>query len=457
MGTVIPTDLRVEISNRQILKIALPISFALLVPQINFITNNIFLGGLGEKELGTAGLTGVYYLIFAAIGFGLNNGLQALIARRAGENRVEEIGKLFSQGVRIAMIIAAIGIAVTYLLAPTILKSSLRDQGVLKQSVSFLYIRIWGLPFLYIYQMRNALLVGTNQSKYLVAGTIAETTANIFFDYTLIYGKLGFPALGFNGAAIASIIAEATGMLVVFAVIHRKGISKRFSLYKHFGYQKEVSKLILVQSSPLVFQHAIAIISWIFFYILIERHGYMQGHSNRDLAISNTMRNLFGFFGVFTWSFAATANTMVSNVIGQGRKDQVITLVHKIVRISFCIALTIAVLLNLFPQVLLRIYGQDPSFVEDAIPVVRVVSTALVLMSFSTVWLNAVTGTGNSTVNLAIEAAAIILYSVYVYVVLEVLKWSIVWGWMSEGIYWITLFSFSYWYMRSGKWKKKEI
>lgn len=457
MATVLSNDLRVEVSNRQILKIALPISFALLVPQINFITNNIFLGGLGEQELGTAGLTGVYYLIFAAIGFGLNNGLQALISRRAGENRVEEIGKLFSQGVRIALTIAVIGIAMTYLLAPAILKFSLHDENVLKQSMSFLYIRIWGLPFLYIYQMRNALLVGTNQSKYLVIGTVAETVANIFFDYTLIYGKLGFPQLGFNGAAIASVIAEATGMLVVFAVIHRKGISKRFSLYKHFGYNKDISKLILVQSSPLIFQHAISIISWIFFYILVERHGYSAGHSNRDLAVSNTMRNLFGFFGVFTWAFAATANTMVSNIIGQGRKDLVITLVKKIVRISFCIAVVIAILLNIFPHVLLSVYGQDPSFVEDAIPVVRVVSSALVLMSFSTVWLNAVTGTGNSAVNLAIEAVAIILYSTYVYFVLEVFKLSITWGWLSEWLYWSSMFLLSYWYIRSGKWKKKEI
>ena len=81
-------NLQVDISNRQILKIALPVAFAILVPQLNFITNNIFLGGLGEQELAVAGITGVYYLIFATIGFGLNNGLQALISRRAGENRV---------------------------------------------------------------------------------------------------------------------------------------------------------------------------------------------------------------------------------------------------------------------------------------------------------------------------------------------------------------------------------
>ncbi|HRE39592.1 MAG TPA: hypothetical protein PK092_14190, partial [Chitinophagaceae bacterium] len=68
------TSLQVDITNRQILKIALPISLALLVPQINFVTNNIFLGGLGENELGTAGITGVFYLIFALIGNGLNSG-----------------------------------------------------------------------------------------------------------------------------------------------------------------------------------------------------------------------------------------------------------------------------------------------------------------------------------------------------------------------------------------------
>ena len=87
------------------------ISLALLVPQINFITNNVFLSGLGEQELASAGLTGVYYLIFAVIGNGLNSGLQALIARRAGQNQPREIGNLFYHGVWIALGIAVLGIA----------------------------------------------------------------------------------------------------------------------------------------------------------------------------------------------------------------------------------------------------------------------------------------------------------------------------------------------------------
>jgi putative MATE family efflux protein len=444
-------NLQVDVNYTQILKIALPISFSIFVPQINFITNNVFLAGLGEESLAAAGITGVYYLIFAVIGFGLNNGLQALIARRAGENRIDEIGRLFSQGVYISLAIAAFCILTTYFLAPIILDASLESGPLKEKVIEFLKIRIWGLPFLYLYQMRNALLVGTNQSKYLVAGTLAETISNIFFDYSFIYGKFGMPEIGFNGAAYASIIAEFMGMAVVFAVIHWKGISARFSLYKHFRFDQPNTKLILVQSSPLIFQYAISIISWEFFYILIEHHGA------RELAISNTMRNIFGMFGMFTWAFAATSNMMVSNIIGQGKEVKVINLIHKIVTLSMGIAVVLAIILNVFPHAFLSIYGQGEEFIQQAIPVVRVISIALVMMSFATVWLNAVTGTGQSKVNLMIEVAAIIAYSIYVYLILETWNLSIIYGWMSEWLYWMILFSLSFYYIRSGRWKGKKI
>jgi putative MATE family efflux protein len=450
-SAIIHNNLQVGISNRQILRIALPISFGILVPQLNFITNNIFLGRLSEQALAIAAITGVYYLIFAAIGFGLNNGLQALISRRAGENRPQEIGVLFIQGVGISLAIALAGIVLTYTLSPRILAFSLHDEAIRRQAVEFLKIRIWGLPFLYIYQMRNALLVGTNQSKYLIPGTIAEALTNVVFDYGFIFGNLGLPQLGFNGAAVASIIAEFTGMAVVFAVIHYQGIGKRFSLFSRLSYNGPNTRLILMQSSPLIFQHAISIMSWEFFYILIEHHG------ERDLSVSNAMRNIFGLFGMFSWAFAATCNTMVSNIIGQGLQHRVPELIMKIVKISTGTALVVFGLLNLFPESFLSIYGRGADWNNHAIPVVRVVSGALVLMSFSVVWLNAVTGTGNTRVNLLIEFITLVLYCVYVWLVLELMKLSIVVGWMSEWLYWTCLFTLSYLYIRSGRWKGKQI
>jgi putative MATE family efflux protein len=444
-------DLRMGISRKHILQLALPISAAILVPQINFITNNVFLGQLGKEELGAAGITGVFYLVFGSIGYGLNNGLQALIARRAGENRPEEIGKLFSQGIRIALGIAALGILITLFLAPYIFSNLLRDQENAQRVISFLRIRIWGLPFLYVYQMRNALLVGINQSRYLVIGTLAETITNIVLDYGLIFGKLGLPQLGFNGAAYASVIAEATGMLVVLAVIHWKGIGQRFQLYKGLEFDKTNAILVLNQSTPLIFQYAISIISWEFFFILVERNA----SDSNDLAISNTMRNIFGFFGVFTWAFAATSSTMVSNIIGQKRHEEVEKLIMKIVQLSTSVAVVVAVILNLFPVAVLSIFSNDPSFITQAVPVLRIVSVALILMSFATVWLNAVIGTGNPRINMLVEIMAVILYSIYVYSVMEHFKLPISWGWASEWLYWTSIFIPSFLYIRSGKWKGK--
>ncbi len=444
-------ELQLNTGYRQILGMALPISLAMLVPQINFITNNIFLGALGENELASAGITGVYYLIFAVIGNGLNNGLQALIARRAGQGLPKEIGRIFYHGVWVALAIAALGILTTYAFAPVVLRSLIHNPAIADQVIDFLLIRIWGLPFLYLYVMRNALLVGVNQTKFLVWGTLAEALTNIFLDYGLIYGKLGMPEIGFNGAAYASIIAEATGLIVIYAIIRIKNLHKTFSFFDNVKLDRSVFKIILIQSSPLIAQYAISIASWEYFYILVEHHGA------RALAISNTMRNIFGLFGIFAWSFAATANTMVSNIIGQGRQDEVIGLVKRIAGISLSISGVIFIVLNLVPHWFLGFYGQGPEFIAEAIPVVRIVSVALLLMSVGTVWLNSVTGTGNTVVNLTIESITIVVYCAYVYIVLEYLNLPITWGWLSEWVYWISMFSMAYFYLRSGKWKNKAI
>ena len=444
-------QLRVEISYRQILKITLPIAASILVPQINFITNNIFLGHLGETELAIAGITGVYYLIFAVVAFGLNSGIQTLISRRAGENRLDEIGQIFRHGILIAFAFAAAGIIVTNFIAPVVLQNALHSQEDIVIASSFLKLRIWGLPFLYIYSVQNVLLVSTNQSKYLMFGTVIETAANILLDYALIFGHFGFAKLGFNGAAYASVIAEIIGAAAVFGLIKFKNIDKQLKLYSHFILRKEYIRMILSQSAPLILQFVISITSWEFFYILIEHHG------SRALAISNVMRNVFGLFGCLTWAFASTTTSMVSNIIGQGLQHRVMELINKILKLSVSCSFVFIIILNIAPGLLLKAYGQNDDFIQAAIPVARIISFAMLLQSVSIIWLNAVVGSGNSRMNLFTEIIAIILYCTYVYTTLEYFNLSIEIGWLSESLYWIVLFIPSFWYMQSGRWKGKKI
>lgn len=440
-------ELRLNTSWKDILKLALPITLALLVPQVNFITNNIFLGNLGERELASAGITGVYYLIFAVTGSGLNNGLQALIARRAGQNRPEQIGWLFFHGVWVALAVAAAGIIITYTAAPILMRSVIHNEAISAEVIDFLLIRIWGLPLLYLYVMRNALLVGTNNTRFLVWGALAETVVNIILDYAFIYGKLGMPKLGFNGAAYASIIAEGTGLVVIYLIIQYKGFHKTFALFEKRPFEWTAFRMILYYSLPLIAQFSISIASWEYFYILIEHQG------ERALAVSNAMRNIFGLFGIFSWAFASATNTIVSNLIGQGKQDEVIPLIGRIAWLSFFISLAIFGVLNFFPEWFLSFYGQGVDFITEAVPVMRVVSMALLFMAFSTVWLNAVTGTGNTRINLFIELITLVIYCVYVWLVLDRLELPITVAWASEWIYWTSIFILAYIYMKSGKWK----
>ena len=449
MNIAIDKSLQVKITNRQILKIALPISVALIIPNINFITNNIFLGGLGERELGNAGTTGVFYLILMTSGSGLSSALQVLISRYGGAGNIADINKVFAQGIRIALQFALAGMLLTWFIAPLCLKPFIKP-GNFEMEMEFLKIRVCGLPFLYLFQCGNAFLIGTLNSRYMMPGMIGEALMNIFFDYVLIYGALSFPQLGFNGAAVASVIAEFTGLLIVYFVIFKQGLKKKFNLFSDLSYHKTTSRAILKIAAPLVAQFAISLITWLIFFILLENYG------DRAKAISNAMRNVFGFVGIFIWAFASTTNAMVSNLIGQGLQNKVIMAINKIMLLSVTATFIMVGALNLFPGSFLQLFGQTDAVVTDAIPVIRIISIGMLGMSIATIWLNAVTGTGKTKMNLFIELAAVICYLIYIYLVMIKFRLSLTMAWTNEFIYWAVIFGIAFWYIKSGKWRTSE-
>jgi len=449
MATTINTNLQVSVTNRQILQIALPISASLIIPNVNFITNNIFLGGLGITALGNAGITGVYYLVLMVGGNGLGNALQAIISRKGGEGKPEDIHKVFAQGIRIVLWFALGGMLFTWFVAPVCLKPFIRPEDF-QQEMDFLRIRVWGLPFLFMFQAGNAFLVGTLNSRFLLVGTIGQALINIFFDYTLIYGAFSFPHLGFNGAAFASVIAEISGMVIVYIVIFRMGLKREFNLFKSFRYDKIYSKAVLRISAPLVLQFVLSTVTWLVFFILLEQYG------ERAKAISNAMRTIFALVGVMIWAFASTSNTMVSNLIGQGLENQVVKAVNKIAWFSIGTTVVILIILNLYPGHFLGLFGQNELFVKAAIPVLRVVSLGMIIMSIASIWLNAVTGTGKTKMNLVIEGAAIIVYLVYTFILVKQLNLSLAVVWSNEMIYWLLIFLVSFWFITKGNWIKDD-
>lgn len=450
-GTASIKDLKVQVNNKQILSIALPITLAIIIPQVNMLTNSIFLGNLSIAALGNAGITGVFYLIFAVAGNGLNNGVQAEFSRYAGGDNAAAFKVILAQSVRMSLQLAVAGIIVTWLIAPYILKQ-VADPNAFPVEMNFLKIRILGLPFLYLFQMGNAFLVASLNSRYLMIGFIAEAATNILLDYLLIYGNWGFPALGFNGAAVASVIAEVIGFIVMLMVVYKTGLKKEYALLTTFKYDKKTTREIIRISTPLIAQYVISVTTWLTFFIFIEAL-----HDQTAKAISNTMRNVFGLTGVFVWAFAGTCSVMVSNLMGQKREDMVLPAIKKIMCWSIGLCAFMCLLINLFPGAFFSLFGQGDEFITEGIPVIRMVTCGLLLMSIANVWLNGVTGTGKTTINLAIEVIAITGYLIYTWIFMKIHYISLSIAWSNELIYWSIIFSLSFFFLRSGRWKTKAV
>ena len=156
------------------------------------------------------------------------------------------------------------------------------------------------------------------------------------------------------------------------------------------------------------------------------------------------------------WAFASTTNTMVSNLIGQGLENKVVKAINKIAWFSIGTTVVILIILNLYPGHFLGLFGQNEIFVKAAIPVLRVVSLGMIMMSIASIWLNAVTGTGKTKMNLVIEAAAIIVYLAYTFVLVKQLHLSLAIVWSNEMIYWLLIFLVSFWFITKGNWIKDD-
>lgn len=443
-------NLKVDTSIKGILLLTIPISLAKLIPELNYLFNAVFLGHLGSMELALAGITGVYYLVFSAIGYGLNNALISIMSRRAGEESRDEIFSTFWHGIILALILAMTFIGLTWLSISHLFVYSGIEQKGGEMAASFLQIRIVGLIFLYTLQMQSAFLISIQQTKYLIIIALIQSFINVTLDYILIFGWKGVPALGFNGAAYASVISELVGMLVIILIIKYKRLLEKFKIAINLEVQIIKLKKIFIQGLPLMSQLAISTGAWWIFYILISRN-----FDYNDQAISQTMRNLFGLSGVFSWAFGSSANTIISNLIGQGKVNDMFLVIKKMYKITFMGMLILVIFLNLFPEMFFKLFGQNEDFTEAGRSVLWIVSVAMLILCIGVIWLNAVVATGQTKIVFWIEFIGISSYLLYVWYVIEIAKCSLEVAWMSEWIYWSVLFLLSYLYLTFGNWRSQ--
>lgn len=440
-----------NVSNRQILKLAAPISLSLLIPQVSFMTNAIFVGKLGQEELVVNGLTSIFYLLLTYIGFGLSNGLLVLLSRRAGEKDVVGLCKTFANGIPVTVIGAITLMMLTFWLSPILFSNTIHEEKIFFDTINFLFLRIWGLPFLMLTQLINVFFISISRPRLLIYGALLSNIVNVLLDYALIFGKFGFHPMGLHGAAVASIAAEVVFCLVMHFLYFSNKIHLQYLFFKHLNFNWKLSVQTLKVSLPLVLQYLFGIGGWQLFYIYVEHLGVTE------LAASHILRSVLGIVSIGTWALASTCNTMVSNLIGQGRSDQVLPLVKKILIISFVFTCFISAFLYFFPATFLNAYTSSADIIAMGKLSLRVLAFSCLVMSLATVCFNAVVGSGNTMVNLCIELCCVCAYVVYVSFVVEKWRMPLHYAWASEFVYWGCLLFISGAYLLSGRWKGKIV
>ena len=438
-------------SYRNIWKVAYPILISLVMEQMIGLTDTAFLGRVGEVELGASAIAIVYYMVLFMIGFGFSLGAQIIIGRRNGEGNFSETGKIFWNGLYFVLGLAGALIVLSELFSPTLMKLMVSSTAIYEAALSYVRWRLPGMAFAFITAMFRAFYVGTTQTKTLTLNSVVMVASNIIFNWILIFGKFGLPALGITGAAIGSSLAELVSLIFFVIYTVRKCDRKKYGLDKAAGFDTAELKGMMPVCSWTMIQNTISISTWFIFFLYIEHLG------ERALAISNITRSVSGLIWVVLQAFSATCSTLVSNIIGEGHQDKVMSLVKRILKLSYGIVSAMIIVFCLFPDAIARIYTDIPSLINASIPAVVVMCSSYFLNVGGQVFFQAVSGTGSTKTAFKLEMVALAVYMIYCTVIIGIMKLDVAICWTAEHVYAGILLLCSWWYLRSERWKGRKL
>ena len=415
------------------------------------LTDTAFLGRVGEVELGASAIAIVYYMVLFMIGFGFSIGAQIIIGRRNGEGRFKDTGKVFWNGLYFVLGLSGIIILLSELFTPWMMKFMVSSTAVYDAALSYVSWRLPGMVFAFCTAMFRAFYVGTTQTKTLTLNSIVMVLSNVVFNYILIFGKFGIPALGITGAAIGSSLAELVS-LIFFIIYTRVGCDRRkYGLDKAARFEKDELKSMMPVCTWTMIQHTISISTWLIFFLYIEHLG------ERALAISNITRSVSGLIWVVLQAFSSTCSTLVSNIIGEGHQDKVPSLIKRILKLSYGIVSVMIILFCLFPEAIARIYTDIPDLITASVPAMVVMCSSYFLAVGGQVFFLAVSGTGSTKTAFRLELIALAVYMIYCTVIIGIMKLDVAICWTAEHVYSGALLICSWWYIRSGRWKNRSI
>ena len=439
-----------QITNKEIWSIAIPIMLGNLAQTIINFTDTAFLGHLGVIALGASMLAGLFYFVFTTIATGFAIGVQIIIARRFGEGNHGRVGVIFEHGSLFVMFLGTLLFSILYFFSDALLAWLIDSPNIYEASLDYIKYRQFGIFFVCFNFLFRGLYVGISNTKVITYSTIIMAIVNILLDYCLIFGKFGFPEMGIGGAALASLCAEISAFVFFWIYSYITLKDKEFGMFKIHKLESELMKRILKIATPTMVQKLFSFGVWFIFFIMIEKMG------ETATGISSIVRSIYMILVTPCFAFSTTTNTLVSRIIGAGHSEHVFGTIIKIIKNCVLCTLPLIIILAIIPLQVIGIYTEDLSLAQLVVPSIYVICVSAIFQVVGNAYFEAVSGTGNTSAALYLEAAILVVYVIYVFLMTRYCN-DVQWVWSAEILYGGLLAIVCYMYMKKAKWNEKRI
>ena len=359
---------------KRMILIAIPIMVQNGITNFVNMLDNIMVGRVGTLEMTGVSIINQLIFIYGLCIFGAMSGAGIFTAQFYGKKDEEGVRSTLQYKIVMSLILAGAGTVIFTLLGERLISAYLQGEGtpediaaVMAYAKSYLKITIIGTVPFALSQAYASTMRETSDRVVPMISTVSAVLVNLIFNYLLIFGKLGFPRLGIEGAAIATTLSRFVelAILVIWAHTHKEKYSFVKNLFRKTTLTTALVKKITAVTIPLLMNETL----WAAGIAVLN-----QCYSIRGLevvAAINIVSTLTNVFNVSFIAFGQATGIILSQMLGAGEKNQAKSAAPKLFIFSVIIVIFIAVLMACAAPLFPKIYNTEDT--------VRSLATSLIL------------------------------------------------------------------------------
>ena len=375
---------------RDVLHVAWPSVLESFFVGLAGMVDTIMVGALGSYAIAAVGLTTQPKFLGLALFLSMNVAVSAIVARRKGENDRESANRVVRMVLLITVQLTAVISAAFVAFASPIVAMVGSQPDTHEYAVDYLRIIMGGQIFSTVSLVLNAAQRGAGNTRIAMVTNLISNIVNVLFNYLLIGGNFGFPALGVRGAALATVIGTICAcVLSICSVLHRNGFVYLGAVKGWLADKLSVRSLLSVGSSAFVEQVCLRI-GFLLFSMTVAHLG------TTELAAHQIGMNMMHMSFTFGDGLSVASVTLIGQSLGRKRPDMAKIYGSVAQKIGLICAFVVAVFYFFFGKSLFLLFSNEQVILDYGATIMRVLSVMLFFQILQVVQFGCLRGAGDT-------------------------------------------------------------